>query len=127
MNMKANMEAFLDSESGVINRKEDLKIQPQEGDENTPASRYVQALGPLRMSFVEGFGQGQHSFRLRKACSAGTSTRTLFREFRKYQYSLPVSPSSTILVRVQESCLNLVRFLVTGTSLNVSFQPSPGR
>jgi hypothetical protein len=62
MNMKANMEAFLDSESGVINRKEDLKIQPQEGDEDTPASRYVQALGPLRMSFVEGFGQGQIHF-----------------------------------------------------------------
>jgi baculoviral IAP repeat-containing protein 6 len=86
--------------------KQPLTTEP---DEET---RYKQSLGPIRMEFVSDFSP-QHTF-------AGTlqnptmKTTKLYQELLEYQLSLPVHARSSIVVRVQESRLDLIRVAITG-------------
>jgi hypothetical protein len=83
-------------------------------DVNTPASRYLQEIGPLRMSFVEEFAAPTHHSFSSQSEHVTLNSRDLYQEFVEYQLNLPVAPPSSILVRVQESRLDLVRVLITG-------------
>jgi hypothetical protein len=94
-----------------------VQLVDQPNDTITPASQYLQALGPLRMSFVDDFAAPTaHAFCSQKAPPKMSQTKELFQEFLEYQLNLPVAQSSSILVRAQESRLDLARALIIGTS-----------
>ncbi|GAX26100.1 baculoviral IAP repeat-containing protein 6 [Fistulifera solaris] len=80
-----------------------------EQDEET---LYKQALGPIRMEFVPEFNP-KHKF-AETLQNPTMKTTKLYQELLEYQLSLPVHPSSSIFVRVQESRLDLIRVAITG-------------
>ena len=89
---------------------------------------YKQSLGPLRMEFLsETDGEAflkTHSFaasnsKAKTASKAQTSkVRQLHRELVQYALDLPATPQGAIFVRADESRLDLVRVLITGTLWN---------
>jgi hypothetical protein len=87
---------------------------------------YKQALGPLRMEFLSG-NDGEsflktHSFGNRAIINSKNTVRAqmikircLHRELVQYAIDLPATPQGSIFVRADESRINLVRVLITGT------------
>jgi hypothetical protein len=93
---------------------------------------YRQALGPVRMNFCATWkarrssnsssittgggvcGGQEHTYHASREPVQKAQQRTLYKELLEYKLNLPISSSSSIFVRVQESRLDLLRVLITG-------------
>jgi len=86
--------------------------KPAAARPDDPTAAYRQALGPLRMDFVDSFKA--HAYQKQKQHPA-LKTNNLYRELLEYKLNLPIELSSSIFVRVLESRLDLIRAMITGT------------
>jgi hypothetical protein len=115
-----------DDDDGVIDlEKEGEAAAPaDEGgadNDRAAAMRYRRILGPMRFEFCDELCH--HSFSKETDASGGDgggagnakNRNNLARELLEYKLNLPVELSSSVFVRAQESKMNLIRALITGT------------
>jgi hypothetical protein len=85
-----------------------------------PSVKYRQELGPIRFDFVDSF-KGQHAYfrhaQGQQPATGTLQTNKLYKELLEYKLNLPIELSSSIFVRVCESRMDLIRALITGTSI----------
>jgi len=112
---------LLDDETSAATGKDNNSTNPADANE----TKYRQALGPVRMDFVNSWksttssssqGGQVHTFHNAKpaAPASRVGSRNLYQELLEYQLNLPVNWSSSIFCRVQESRTDLLRVLITG-------------
>jgi len=107
-------------ETATAAGKDKAATNPADANE----TKYRQALGPVRMDFVNSWksttssssqGGQVHTFHAKPAAQASrVKSRNLYKELLEYQLNLPVNWSSSIFCRVQESRTDLLRVLITG-------------